>query len=246
MRPIAMSVLFMLTTLAPGAASAEAVAEPERLAFERLQAIAASNPAYEVALGREVAQLVMGLWDHPVYRHPVATVLNLEGGRLDRIFNRATLEGEGEREALPNFGRVDARLLRGGQPTAAGFRKLRDLGVRTIVSLRFEEPDDAATVADLGLRYLYLPVPDTDRPTDDQVRRFLALQRELDAGQIYVHCAWGVNRTGTMVALWRIQRGWSPERALAEAEKYGFDERRLKADLPAALIRGFRRLDPAP
>lgn len=246
MRPMAMSFLLTLATLAPAATAAELPVDPDRLAFERLQALAARKPAYDAVVGREVARLVMGLWDHPVYRHPVATVLNLDGGFLDRIFNRATLEGEGEREDLPNFGTVDGRLLRGGQPTAAGFRKLYDLGVRTVVNLRMEEPDEAPTVADLGMCYLYLPVPDTDRPTDDQVRRFLALQREPGAGKIYVHCAWGVNRTGTMAALWRIQNGWTNQRALVEAEKYGFDERRLMADRPAALIRGFRRLDPAP
>jgi protein tyrosine/serine phosphatase len=240
---MAMSFLLTLATLVPATAAPERAVDPDRLALERLQAFAASKPAYDVELGREVARLVMGVWDHPVYRHPVATVLNLDGGFLDRIFNRATLEGEGQREDLPTFGTVDERLLRGGQPTDAGFRKLADLGVKTVVNLRLEEPYEALTVAGLGLRYLYLPVPDTDRPTDDQVRRFLELQRDPDAGKLYVHCAWGVNRTGTMVALWRIQNGWSPERALAEAQTYGFDERRLMADRPAALIRGFRKLD---
>ena len=195
MRHTAMSLLLTFATLVSGATAAERAVDPDRLAFERLQALAASKPAYDTAVGSEVARLVMGLWDHPIYRHPVATVLNLDGGFLDRIFNRATLEGEGEREDLPNFGTVDGKLLRGGQPTAAGFGKLRDLGVRTVVNLRYEEPDEALTVAGLGMRYLYLPVPDTDRPADDQIARFLALQREPEAAKIYVHCAWGVNRT---------------------------------------------------
>ena len=36
---------------------------------------------------------------------------------------------------LPNFHQVNPQLYRGGQPKNAGLRKLKDLGVKTIVNL---------------------------------------------------------------------------------------------------------------
>ena len=37
---------------------------------------------------------------------------------------------------IDRFRRVDARLYRGAQPDAEGFRYLRQLGVRTVINLR--------------------------------------------------------------------------------------------------------------
>lgn len=224
------------------AAAAPAPGPPltDRAAFEELQRIAARRPEYSEELGRRLSDLITRLWTDPTYRHPVATVINGDGGRLDRIWNRWTLQSWGGGEDLPEMHAVDEKLIRGGQPTAAGFATLKQMGVGTVVNLRAEEPGELATVRRLGLRYVYLPIPDTDRPTDEQIRAFLALIDRPDTGKVYVHCAWGVNRTGTMVALWRIQRGMSARRALAEAVALGLDERRLNADRPASLIRGFR------
>jgi tyrosine-protein phosphatase SIW14 len=42
------------------------------------------------------------------------------------------------------------------------------------------------------------------------------------SSKIYVHCLRGKDRTGTVVACYRIQHdGWDNERALAEAKGYG-------------------------
>ena len=45
---------------------------------------------------------------------------------------------------IERFQRVDERLYRGAQPKADGFRRLRDLGVTTIILLRME-PDAVKT-----------------------------------------------------------------------------------------------------
>ncbi len=233
----------LLMVLLPVTSQLQLLADPaeeaDRKAFEELQRIAAAKPAYTKEVGDRVTALIMGLWTHPVYRHPVATVMNLDGGFVDRIFNRATLESEPE--DLRTFAQVDERLYRGGQPTEEGFRRLKAKGVGTVVNLRLEEPSEEATVKRLGMDYLYLPIPDTDRPSPEQIERWMRLVDDEGAGKVYVHCAWGVNRTGTMVALWRIARGMPNGAALEEARKYGFDEDRLKADRSAELIRTFRR-----
>ena len=63
---------------------------------------------------------------------------------------------------IDRFRRVDARLYRGAQPDAEGFRYLQQLGVQTVINLR-EEADAVRTnerriVESLGMRYVSLPV----------------------------------------------------------------------------------------
>ena len=129
------------------------------------------------------------------------------------------------------FHKVDERLYRGSQPDAEGFRHLRDLGVKTIINLREErdalETNEQKIVESLGMRYVPLPVRDGNfftwfrRIPDDSVKRFLAtLQTE--PGPFFVHCRRGTDRTGAMVAFYRmVQSGWDATRATAEANEVG-------------------------
>jgi protein tyrosine/serine phosphatase len=49
-----------------------------------------------------------------------------------------------------------------------------------------------------------LPWRTSDVPSDAQVEAFLALFREQPAHTVFVHCREGVDRTGVMIALYRI------------------------------------------
>ena len=45
----------------------------------------------------------------------------------------------------------------------------------------------------------------------------------LDSGGVYVHCHHGADRTGAILAMYRIEReGYTPQQAYKEARKYGF------------------------
>ena len=58
---------------------------------------------------------------------------------------------------LPNAYRLHAKVISGGQPEGdAAFKELRDLGVRTIISVDGATPD-VATANKYGLRYVHLP-----------------------------------------------------------------------------------------
>jgi protein tyrosine/serine phosphatase len=133
---------------------------------------------------------------------------------------------------IDRFRRVDARLYRGAQPDAEGFRYLQQLGVRTVINLR-EEADAVRTnerriVESLGMTYVSLPVKDgsiftaSRRIPEETVRTFLDLVVTTAPGPIFVHCRRGTDRTGALVGLYRIaQHGWSGAEAQAEARQVG-------------------------
>lgn len=133
---------------------------------------------------------------------------------------------------IERFRRVDERLYRGAQPDAAGFRYLRDLGVRTIVNLRMQtdavKVDEQRIVESLGMRYVNLPVEDGNfftrsrRIPDEVVGGFFKILDTPDSGPIFIHCHRGADRTGAIVGFYRIARqGWDGVRAYAEARDIG-------------------------
>ena len=108
---------------------------------------------------------------------------------------------------VPNFGRVTGNLYRGGQPSLDGFNTLRAMGVGMVVNFR-EEPGETATekreVESLGIKYVGIPWSATHKPTTAQVLEFLDLVRANPNTRIFVHCRRGADRTGVMIAAYRI------------------------------------------
>jgi tyrosine-protein phosphatase SIW14 len=125
-----------------------------------------------------------------------------------------------------NVGRISDVLLRGAQPTAKGLAELKKAGVTTIVNPRQEglEVERERKVAEsLGLRFLNIPVVGWSLPSDAQVAQFLNLFREPAGQRVFVHCYYGDDRTGVMVATYRIaQQHWTADQAAHEMRYFGF------------------------
>ncbi|MBI2105108.1 MAG: tyrosine-protein phosphatase [Candidatus Omnitrophica bacterium] len=127
---------------------------------------------------------------------------------------------------LNHFYQVDPHLYRGAQPTPEGFRRLADMGVKTIVNLRAQgkmrRAEERKLVESLGMRWVSLPMRSYWRPNDTQVQAFLELVADSSRQPVFIHCQKGEDRTGSLVAAYRIaQQGWTPERAYAEALTLG-------------------------
>ena len=108
---------------------------------------------------------------------------------------------------LSNFGYVTDTLYRGAQPSAAGFETLRRIGVSIVVNFREEAGETAREkheVEALGMRYIGIPWSGRHTPTDSEVIEFLDLVRANPHVKIFVHCQRGADRTGTMIAAYRI------------------------------------------
>lgn len=122
---------------------------------------------------------------------------------------------------LPNLHKVSDTLYRGAQPEPQGFKSLRDLGVKTVVNLRLTQ-SDAEAIGDLPLAYHHIKVEawDADR---DEIVAFLKIATDPTQQPVFVHCAHGADRTGMMVAFYRIAvQGWSKADAIAEMTAGGF------------------------
>jgi protein tyrosine phosphatase (PTP) superfamily phosphohydrolase (DUF442 family) len=126
---------------------------------------------------------------------------------------------------LPNFAVVAPGIYRGAAPTPAGLRRLKEMGVRTIIDLRIEkrgQAEEAATAAHLGLDRLRLRMG-REAPTSAQVRTFLATLADPAKRPVFVHCQHGADRTGAMIGIYRVtQQGWDFERTWSEMRRFGF------------------------
>ena len=126
---------------------------------------------------------------------------------------------------LPRFQQVSDKLFRSGQPRAGGVARLRDLGINTIINLRGASAStrkEESEARAFGLNYFNIALPNWGRPQDSRVARILDLIAAPENGRVLVHCKDGVDRTGMIVAVYRMMHeGWTSQDALAEAERNG-------------------------
>jgi uncharacterized protein (TIGR01244 family) len=126
---------------------------------------------------------------------------------------------------LPNFQQVNDKLYRGGQPKAGGLQRLKQLGVKTVINLRDDDDrarNEGVEAQSAGLRYFNIPLPSFGQPADSAVDQALALIEAADNQPVFVHCHRGADRTGVIIAIYRIEQdGWTSEQAKAEAKRFG-------------------------
>jgi len=124
-------------------------------------------------------------------------------------------------KGIPNFGQVTPTLYRGGQPSVEGFRELAHTGVNIVVDTGRSERDESL-VKNLGMVYISLPWY-CPFPKDEVFARFITLMRDNPGKKIFVHCRLGDDRTGMMIASYRMtQEGWTAKEAMQEMHEFGY------------------------
>jgi protein tyrosine/serine phosphatase len=128
---------------------------------------------------------------------------------------------------LPNFHQVNQQVYRGGQPKQGGLQKLASLGIKTIINLRDDDEHEQSEETEAraaGLLYFNIPMARLGRPSDKIIGDVLDLLNKSENQPVFVHCKLGSDRTGTVMAIYRIEHdGWTSEQAKAEAKRYGMN-----------------------
>ena len=134
-----------------------------------------------------------------------------------------------------NFSQITDDLFIGNHPSLKDYDRLRDLGVRLIINMRFTlgpKPDPHQP----PLSLLWLPCIDSPlfpMPVHKLIRGTqAALETIRDGGKVYAHCAYGRHRGVAMGACILIAQGYDPQTAMRLIK-----ERRWVADPFAYYIR---------
>ena len=125
---------------------------------------------------------------------------------------------------IKNFGQMDSRFYRGGQPEKKDYKDLAALGIKTVIDLREDpEPYERPLVESLGMKYVNIPMMGKQYPTTEATETFLKTVNDPTTGKFFVHCAGGRHRTGAMGAVYRYQfYDWNFDQVYKEMKQYDF------------------------
>ena len=149
---------------------------------------------------------------------------NSSAGPVPPVPTERTIARKLPAEGVPNLGEVSPTLYRGAQPTQRGFQKLAEMGITIVVDLRVRRRKiERQQVNKLGMRFVTIPW-NCFHPKDADIAQFLKLLRDNRGKKVFVHCQTGLDRTGMMIAAYRMaEQGWTAEEAMKEMKAYGFN-----------------------
>jgi tyrosine-protein phosphatase SIW14 len=123
-----------------------------------------------------------------------------------------------------NFGQMDDRMYRGGQPEEDDYADLAALGIDTVVDLRNDPTEFSKAAAEAaGLKYINIPMSGWHYPNESDINAFLGVVNDTETGKIYVHCKAGKHRTGLAGAVYRFNvHGWNYDQAYKEMKTFNY------------------------
>ena len=131
---------------------------------------------------------------------------------------------------VTNLYRVEPDLYRSGQPDGAGFRELAALGVKTVLDLKGGD-GDGDTARGASLKLVHVPMTAFGL-RDDRVLEALRILSDPANRPLVVHCQHGSDRTGALMALYRVVvQGWSKDDAIREMNEGGYHHSSLFSNL---------------
>ena len=189
---------------------------------------------YRLGLAKQqrlIALLAVTLW--------CCTMSRGQGGLCGRDFPHDSNPTKITDDDVCNFHLVDSRLYRGGRPRPSAYPKLIELGIRTIINLEEKElaKEEETTIEELNrtlapeqrIDFVSFPIH------TDEIERWgvshkrmneLFQKMQASRGPIFVHCYHGKDRTGAVVAVYRLRLDQkSYKDAYEEAVHYLFSPR---------------------
>lgn len=154
----------------------------------------------------------------------LTAVVGLAALSFGQAFGQVPQEKNYPNIKIKNFGQMDERFFRGAQPRESDYKDLAALGVTTVIDLQNDPQSyERKDVEGLGMRYINIPMSDTEYPKAAQIDAFLKLAADPATGKFFVHCAGGRHRTGVIGAVYRFNHDhWNYDQAYAEMKSYDF------------------------
>lgn len=136
---------------------------------------------------------------------------------------------------ITNASQPEPGLLAAGQPTAAQLQELAKAGYKTVIDLRAPSEDrgfdEAQAAREAGLTYVNVPVTPSEMGVatlDGFIQALRSAERP-----VLVHCGTS-NRVGGAYLAWLVlEKGESPEQALAKARAAGLKSDELAKQVEA-------------
>ena len=130
---------------------------------------------------------------------------------------------------LKNFYKIDDKVYRSAQPDKEGFRELKTLGIRSVLSFRDYHSDDDGKDSGITLHRVKMEAGDIEGEKAVEALRIIHNAE----GPVLIHCWHGSDRTGLVSALYRIVfQGWSKEDAIDELMLGGYGYHSLYKNIP--------------
>ncbi len=156
-----------------------------------------------------LAPVVIGVWGNPHF-----------------AFSQKEAALEELDETAFNFHEVAQGVYRSGLISERAAPSLKELGIKTVISFdnnlkRVEREEKFLRRS--GINLISIPWSGWDDPKDETIAQILNLMESPERKPVLVHCKHGQERTGVVVACWRIaHQGWSAEKAYREMKAHGF------------------------
>lgn len=127
-----------------------------------------------------------------------------------------------EIKGLSNLHRVTPMIYRSAQPDKSSGSAISELGIKTVLSFRKRDKDEPLHSTP-GVIFKRYPLYTWDIEEED-ILAVLRIMNDPANQPILVHCTHGADRTGLMMASYRmIIQGWTKEAAIAEMKKGDYE-----------------------
>lgn len=147
-------------------------------------------------------------------------------GKLDKnTIKKLSIQLSAPKSLPPNFAAVVPGVLyRGGLVSdESQLQALKELGIQRVVSLH-SNPDVPRLCNKMGVEHVAAFI-ENGGPEDLGRKVFgKSVSNFLTEKPTYVHCFFGEDRTGGVIARFRTETGWPCKLAYAEAKHYGFKD----------------------
>ena len=135
---------------------------------------------------------------------------------------------------LENFYKIDEKLYRSEQGDDDDMKLLEKYGIKNLLNLRYYHNDEDEA-EETKLKLYHIPMK-AQSITYAHIVKSMKVIRD-SKGPVLVHCWHGSDRTGTIVASYRITfQNWTKEQALDELKNGGYGYHAMFKSIPKLIL----------